>query len=423
MSDRIISSSIPSANEILRTKLEIKALEGELEETLMRVAVLTRTLNEKRGSIAPIRRANFDILSSVFEIAAKDDWKSPLCIGAVSRLWRMVILRTPRAWRFVDRRYIHREGVELYYQRSQNAGLHIRERGFMWGLNHLSAIAHKVKCLNWHDMERFVIPPIFSNLHRLVTWKVDMSIITSTYLPNLRNLEVDTISRDSNPHFDEFPPLDTFAAVMRIDWAWFNIIENCRNSLQFLKLTVLYPMEPQGHVHISLPRLRYLKVINCGNIEGIWPIKLATPTLETYIESDGDAPSLDLLHKDLDSVLYIRLQRFPPLEVLQRLRMIQADMHLGDVEVVLDMVRNDTYSLPDLRSLELRQSYISEEDVQKIRESFATLNPNKLPRLSRPPSIVETYSTELPGEEAFEVRQVLALFPHLPKSILLKVRM
>ena len=92
----------PGKEEIRVIQSEIVALENEvadaqkvIEQAQLRIDELTRQLNERKSQIAPVKKAGFDVLSSIFERCSEIDWKSPLTIATVSHRWREVILILP----------------------------------------------------------------------------------------------------------------------------------------------------------------------------------------------------------------------------------------------------------------------------------------------------------------------------------------
>jgi hypothetical protein len=144
---------LPSKEEIGIIQFEIIELENEvmnvqkvIEQAQLRIDELTRQLNERKSRIAPVRKASFDILSSIFERCSEIDWKSPLRIAAVSRRWRDTILHTPRAWCFIDTLSVNVACIDAYFERSGRCGLHV-------ALDHsdrielLAPVAHRVQCL------------------------------------------------------------------------------------------------------------------------------------------------------------------------------------------------------------------------------------------------------------------------------------
>ena len=145
--------SFPSKEEIEAINSEIISLENEvvhtqkvIEQAQLRLDELTQRMNERKSRIAPVRKATFDVLSSIFERCSEIDWKSPLRIGGVSRRWREIILHTPRAWCFIDMSSLTPTSIDAYLKRSGQCGLHVvlahpEERELF------AQVAHRVQCL------------------------------------------------------------------------------------------------------------------------------------------------------------------------------------------------------------------------------------------------------------------------------------
>ena len=70
-----------------------------------------------------------EILGSIFEEHAKLEWGAPAIDGRVCRLWRQVVLNTPRAWAYLEVYGHNRPSISelrLWLHRSGAAPLHIR---------------------------------------------------------------------------------------------------------------------------------------------------------------------------------------------------------------------------------------------------------------------------------------------------------
>jgi hypothetical protein len=85
MSEWVDQPSFPSLNEVVYIKEEIVVLKSKMEEELkviqqaqLRLAELTRELDERKASITPVKRANFDVLSIIFELCCQVDSRAPL---------------------------------------------------------------------------------------------------------------------------------------------------------------------------------------------------------------------------------------------------------------------------------------------------------------------------------------------------------
>jgi len=121
--------AIPSKNEIQKVDADILRLEAELLEARRRVATLESDIFARRAWIAPIRRLPHEVLSLVFFELVIDDWKAPLRLQNVCRLWRNILLDTPAAWSSItiyDHEDANPDLVAIFFKRSRNASMHLR---------------------------------------------------------------------------------------------------------------------------------------------------------------------------------------------------------------------------------------------------------------------------------------------------------
>src|SRR5258706_5408898 len=76
-----------------------------------------------------------EILKIIFEEHAMLEWKAPAIDGRVCRLWRRIVLNTPRAWSHLTIRKYRPSRVNelrLWLHRSSTAPLHIDTRAAKW---------------------------------------------------------------------------------------------------------------------------------------------------------------------------------------------------------------------------------------------------------------------------------------------------
>jgi hypothetical protein len=102
-------NELPSPEEIICVKEAIVTLEAALrdafelvESTKLHIAEMTKDLEERKGWIAPIRKVPTEIMVDIFLRTGEMDNLAPVSFTAVSRLWRNIILATPKAWSFID---------------------------------------------------------------------------------------------------------------------------------------------------------------------------------------------------------------------------------------------------------------------------------------------------------------------------------
>ena len=70
-----------------------------------------------------------EIVGAIFEEHAKLEWRAPAIDGQVCRLWRQIVLNTPRAWAYLEIDHGKRPGVaslDMWLRRSGTTPLHIR---------------------------------------------------------------------------------------------------------------------------------------------------------------------------------------------------------------------------------------------------------------------------------------------------------
>jgi hypothetical protein len=141
-------NALPSLEEVKHARDAIFTLEGALrdafeliESTKLRIVKMTRELEERKGWIAPIRKVPTEVLVDILLRASEMNDLAPVRFTAVSRLWRNIILATPKAWSFINlirnyRRHVYfrnNEGdhdyfpgyTEAYFKRSKPRLLHL----------------------------------------------------------------------------------------------------------------------------------------------------------------------------------------------------------------------------------------------------------------------------------------------------------
>jgi hypothetical protein len=143
---------LPSREEITYAKKAIATLENALrdafeliESTNLRIVEMKRDLEERKGWIAPIRKVPTEVLADILLFASEMDDLAPVKFTAVSRLWRDIILATPKAWSFIHLQEHHDKHIDLiknkdyhgyvtsykntYFQRSKPRLLHLSLSG------------------------------------------------------------------------------------------------------------------------------------------------------------------------------------------------------------------------------------------------------------------------------------------------------
>jgi F-box-like len=118
---------LPLPEEIIYAKEAIATLENALrdafeliESTKLRIAEMERDLEERKGWIAPIRKVPTEVLADILLLSSEMDDLTPVKFSAVSRLWRSIILATPKAWSFIDFKRHH----EIHLSRKISKNYH-----------------------------------------------------------------------------------------------------------------------------------------------------------------------------------------------------------------------------------------------------------------------------------------------------------
>lgn len=353
---------------------------------------------------------NFDVLSLVFVFCAETDWKMPLRIACVCHLWRTTILHTPRAWCFIDMR-VSKECYEVYFKRSQPYKLHLARP---FAIEDIAQVAPRVQCLTSLPLPRK--PPSWS-FPALTTLRspadsnsfnyyVDAGRITASLFPNLRHLELQSVWLSMSPVFP-FPPLETLSIDAQDAVGWPTAIASCSTSLTSLEIAFKgrnWGMEYESSIH--LPRLCYLKV--CLEVDPDtgddyrWNLEMRTPNLQTYIEDyEGDQYAHEM-HRDTESVTYLRLRRLPSLTALPHVRVLQLQLGFNHVRAIKRELKVNPLVCPLLEVLEFNSGGMTNWEMEEAHKLLVECDWKDRTGLL-PPTIKESWSTELPGRHIPEV--------------------
>jgi hypothetical protein len=335
-------NAIPSSEDLLNATNAIEQVEDQLKEALisleqarLRVADLEKELQQRRAWISPIRRLNFDVICHVFELVAEDDWKAPLRLASVSQSWRQIVLRTPRAWSFLDlRRKRNPMLTNLYLERSGQRLLHI-------GIRHTSfstfaPMKDRLQCLSVYTFPAPFGGIVFPHVTRLYIRYTDAGIfptcVTRKYFPTLRHLycqskfirELSSRLEDDASFTYDLPPLETLSLLVSSDTSWVHFIRSCSETLTSLVLEIRGTVTSSGQRQsITMSSLKCLQVNERLVHVGIWPLDLKTPVLESYISHGGHSSTDRPIHSDLDTVQQMRLASVRPLNNCPSLRYLQ----------------------------------------------------------------------------------------------------
>jgi hypothetical protein len=407
---------LPSKEEIGTIQSEIIALENEvmdvhkvIEQARLRLDELTRQLNERKSRIAPVRKASFDVLSSIFEHCSEIDWMSPLRIGGVSRLWRETILHTPRAWCFIDMSNLDAACINAYFERSGQRGLHV-------ALAHpdevelFAPVAHRIQCLAFPFLSGPLEALTFPRLTRLRSAPShnagqfsDTAMITPSGFPNLRHLELRNILLEANS-CEELWSLQTLKIRVFDNDGWSELLRACKGTLVSLQITCPDGGYLSQELQVELPNLRYLKVSDEAQEDCSWASFLVTPALQVYWE-ESECFKAEESRERTESITHLRLQRVPSMFPMQ-LRVLQLDISIEEFRSLISDLKSRPSSCLHLEILEFGRSYVTSHELVEIEKTLGECNWQPRPGLVRPPTITAKWSVSLPDEIKVEVRDL-----------------
>jgi hypothetical protein len=249
----------------------------------------------------------------------------------VSRLWREVILHTPRAWCFIDFRDLDASCLDTYFERSGQCGLHLALAN-PYEVELLAPVAHRVQCLAFPFISAPLEPNItFPRLTRLRTplfpdhqWFSDPAALIPSRFPNLRHLELRNVLLDP-PNCQALSSLQTLKITIFDDDGWSELLTSCKESLVSLQITWLASDYDFQVPLIELPNLRYLKVVDGNRKDCSWASPLLTPALRAYWEEAASSSEAEKRRECIGSITHLRLQRVPTMFPTQ-LRVLQLDV-------------------------------------------------------------------------------------------------
>jgi hypothetical protein len=382
-------NALPSPEDVLNATNAIEQVENQLKEALisleqarLRVADLKKELQQRRAWLSPIRRLNFDTLCHIFEFMGEDDWKAPLRLASVSQSWRSIILRTPRAWSFLDlRRKQNSELTNLYLERSGQRLLHIgisRHASF----STLVSMNDRLQCLSIYTHPEVIV---FPHVTRLYIRQTDAVIfpasVTRKYFPALRHLHCKSkffrapvFDLVDDPGFTyDLPPLETLALQVSSDTTLVCFLRSCSETVTSLSLELRGILAGSEQRHsITMPSLKSLQVSGRMAHMGTWPLNLKTPVLESYISHVGHSATDRPVHSDLETVTQMRLCGVQQLNKCSSLRYLQILNGMAVLYPILTMLEGNMVVCPDLEvivvAVEARFPFNDVELTRRVEE-------------------------------------------------------
>jgi hypothetical protein len=220
-----------------------------------------------------------EILGLVFEEHTLLQWNAPAVDGLVCRLWRQIILDTPRAWSHITiRRWCAQPSVEalrLWMNRSRSSPLHLQSDRGGEQLQRLVAQYHtSISSLRWihADVEIFedLSFPNLRSLHIVVSREGSSKLGT---MERLDHLHLGS-TRSNIVDIERVPPLKSLSAHY-----------SCPSRLlQHSQATLTRLILKGMHIHIpnalDLPNLCFLSVFKVIGIQSLFN----APKLEVFHE-------------------------------------------------------------------------------------------------------------------------------------------
>lgn len=321
-----------------------------------------RPAKSNEANISPLhtnlaRNLHFDVLSTIFVSLSFEDALCTLHVSAVCRHWRQVALTTLEAWCTISQAiYSHSNRLKLYLERSGRAPLHVdmqRTKDQIDAQPELSMLMkekERIQCLTIRG-QCYLLRHSFPNLQKLV--------LDSDHLSR-EALFVD--SGDDSPEtfiLRRFPRIKVLELVGYTP-AW--LINALWSSptlppLQRLALYLILPGKPSvkfhppswanslisltvrtpgGTIHnerLTLPRLRYIQIIEPPGLTSDASIDLDAPRLESvhYVYGTSVRSSPQLILRNEQTVKYLHTSRvsdmsqYPGLRCLWLARLFRSE--------------------------------------------------------------------------------------------------
>ena len=229
-----------------------------------------------------------EVFGVIFEEHAKLQWKAPLIDGRVCRQWRRTILRSPRAWAYLEIGHKFESAPSKLLQwldRSGSAPLHIKAINWTWDVEEiLNQHCKRIQSISLYDPSfAFLENRSFPILQSLTINRLNISTPVIRWsacgaMSALLSFRASNISMDALPS-NIFPPLRVLvlSTVDNCD----SIIRNSYHSLTSLMLSWISLSDTSES--LEFPSLRFLSLYRVKNIKH----RMNVPTLTTYHESYG----------------------------------------------------------------------------------------------------------------------------------------
>jgi len=331
-----------------------------------------------------------EMFGSIFEEHAKLEWRAPAIDGRVCRLWRQVVLNTPRAWAYPEVHSHDRPTISelrLWLHRSGTALLHIRvdynipllgpnNTPLLYNL--LSDYHARIASLDIVNAPlSFLVRKAFPRMQFLDVRRWD-SYPYSTLppiqwgpMPQLRSLRL-------GPTSFCVAPLDGVAPLKVLTLHRVNCTPLPRHTLSLTKL-MLEEVSLDGIISgpLAFPSLTLLSLFNVTGLKR----HIEAPYLSTY--HDGGRSIGESFSAPLQSLVEYGIYNADPSRLepngldptvwnyyFPNVSRLSMRVPLDTLESLLDAIFGDTHLLPALKVISVRNmSLIPLIEGQKIMES------------------------------------------------------
>ena len=330
-----------------------------------------------------------EVFGVIFEEHAKLEWRAPVIDGRVCNQWRRTILRSPRAWAYLQIRQSCDPApsqLRQWLDRSGSVPLHIQ---FMdriwdnriWGVEVLDPHCKRIESIVLHGSITLLKNQSFQILQSL-TIKADyldpplIHWSIRCVMPELRSLRARNILVDALPSVI-FPVLRVLAlhSVNNCD----SIIRHTSHSLTSLMLNFIslkYTSES-----LEFPSLTFLSLYEVKNLKH----RMHVPALTTYHESGGiEEESFSTSLPFLIEYGICRLSKASPLNATKlhqcypNISRLSIRAHPCAVKPFLHSLSRKPTALPMLRILAVGEVYslmkYSGDDIGSMRKDVLRRN-------------------------------------------------
>lgn len=397
-----LPNTFPSNGQTIFLKILIDKFESDLQaeydiinDARQRISALKEGIAIRRAWIAPIRKLPVEILSEIFVHCRTVSWLAPVKISEVCRLWRQVVLSTPRAWTSIHFRVeLGPANMQCYLstfiKRSNPHLLHLRVPGdsnwtyFSPNLYSSTISEHfnRIFCLYLPGNEIMISGVRLPKLTHLNLWRSnDMPLrITRSKFPSLVYLNCPGYKLEQEENDAEYPPLHFLSFFADIDQKWVQVVKGLSPFLKSLTVfghTLSDGVKPVTTV--EFPMLKYLAFNS--NLHGptrLSPIiRAVTPKLVSLELKMQDSQLPVSLHDDVGGVLHLRTDNTSQLAKYSSLRVLQLQILpkttskslIDKANEFIEPLRTDANICPALETVDVFTHSLGTHGCEKWKES------------------------------------------------------